>query len=69
MEIDHGTFSREVELPQDVDREQITATYRNGMLWIEIPKNEMKVVAVGPVGSEQRMAIHWPVYCQLPTAY
>ena len=38
MEIDHGSFSREVELPHGVNRQEITATYRNGMLWIEIPK-------------------------------
>src|SRR4051812_38978340 len=38
MEIDHGPFSREVELPPDADKAQISATYRNGMLWIEIPK-------------------------------
>jgi HSP20 family protein len=39
MEIDHGSFCREVELPLDVDRERIRANYRNGMLWIEIPKS------------------------------
>lgn len=38
MEIDHGQFSRDVELPPDADREGIVASYRNGMLWIEIPK-------------------------------
>jgi HSP20 family protein len=38
MEIDHGAFAREVELPQGVPQERITAAYRNGMLWIEIPK-------------------------------
>jgi HSP20 family protein len=38
MEIDHGSFAREVELPDDVQHEQITARYRDGMLWIEIPK-------------------------------
>ena len=38
MEIDHGSFCREVELPEDVDRDRITANYRNGMLWIELPK-------------------------------
>lgn len=38
MEIDHGAFSREVEIPTDADRHKITATYRNGLLWIEIPK-------------------------------
>jgi HSP20 family protein len=39
MEIDHGQFSREVELPADANREKITATYRSGMLWVEIPKS------------------------------
>jgi HSP20 family protein len=38
MEIDHGSFSREVELPDNVEAEKISAEYRNGMLWIEIPK-------------------------------
>ena len=38
MEIDHGPFAREVELPADVDAAAITATYRNGLLWIELPK-------------------------------
>lgn len=38
MEIDHGGFTREVELPADVDRAGISATYRNGLLWIEIPR-------------------------------
>jgi HSP20 family protein len=38
MEIDHGPFCREVELPQNVAREQITATHRNGLLWVELPK-------------------------------
>lgn len=38
MEIDHGFFVREVELPQHVQRDRIAAHYRNGMLWIEIPK-------------------------------
>jgi HSP20 family protein len=38
MEIDHGTFGRQVELPDDVQKERITATHRNGMLWIELPK-------------------------------
>ena len=38
MEIDHGSFAREVELPADVDQDKIIATYRNGMLWVELPK-------------------------------
>jgi HSP20 family protein len=38
MEIDHGSFSRQVELPEDVHRDRIAASYKNGMLWIELPK-------------------------------
>jgi len=38
MEIDHGSFRRQVELPQDVLKNEITASYRNGLLWIELPK-------------------------------
>ena len=40
MEIDHGPFCREVELPEDAKSEQIEASYRDGMLWIEIPKKQ-----------------------------
>jgi HSP20 family protein len=38
MEIDHGAFSREVELPEDVNRDKISAKYVDGLLWIELPK-------------------------------
>ena len=38
MEIDHGAFSRDVELPEDVQADQINAIYRNGLLWIELPR-------------------------------
>ena len=38
MEIDHGRFSRDVELPADVNSLKITATFENGLLWIELPK-------------------------------
>lgn len=38
MEIDHGAFCRELPIPQTVDTNQIAATYRNGLLWIKLPK-------------------------------
>jgi HSP20 family protein len=40
MEIDHGPFAREVELPQNVEHEKINAKYADGMLWIEMPKKK-----------------------------
>ncbi|CAN5433761.1 hypothetical protein BH10PLA1_BH10PLA1_05260 [soil metagenome] len=38
MEIDHGSFRRQVELPHDVQSDKITATYEDGLLWIQLPK-------------------------------
>lgn len=38
MEIDNGGFCREVELPKDVNQAHVRANYRNGMLWIVLPK-------------------------------
>ncbi len=37
LEIDHGRFERELVLPEDVDPERVTATQRDGWLWIELP--------------------------------
>lgn len=38
MEIDHGAFCREVELPHDIQHDRVGANYRDGLLWIELPK-------------------------------
>ncbi|MGA2583446.1 MAG: Hsp20/alpha crystallin family protein [Tepidisphaeraceae bacterium] len=38
MEIDHGEFARDVELPANVHADEISARYHSGMLWIELPK-------------------------------
>lgn len=38
MEIDHGAFSRAVELPTDADKAAVSARYREGLLWIDVPK-------------------------------
>lgn len=34
----YGSFSRSIELPSDVDSERVNATYRNGVLKIEMQK-------------------------------
>lgn len=36
----YGNFSRSFTLPRTVDPEKITATYREGILEIEVPKRE-----------------------------
>ena len=38
MEIDDGRFRREIELPPNVDVENIEAHYKCGMLWVRLPK-------------------------------
>lgn len=40
MEIDHGSFSRLVEVPENVHRDSINAIYRDGLLWIELPRTD-----------------------------
>ncbi len=38
MEIDHGPFTRRVDLPEDADGDAVQASYRGGFLWIRLPK-------------------------------
>ena len=40
MERSYGRFERQLALPQGVDPEKVDATYRNGLLTIEIAKKE-----------------------------
>ena len=40
MEINFGRFERVLDLPHPVDQEATTATYRNGFLFIVLPKME-----------------------------
>jgi HSP20 family protein len=40
VERSYGTFSRSFTLPRTVDAEKIAATYRDGILEIEVPKKE-----------------------------
>ncbi len=40
MEIDVGPFGREVRLPSPIDVDGIRATYRDGLLWVHMPKQE-----------------------------
>ena len=38
LEIDHGPFHRTLELPEAVAADRIEALYRNGLLWVKMPK-------------------------------
>ena len=37
MEIDHGGFERQINLPMSVDSARVTAEQNNGLLWIHLP--------------------------------
>jgi HSP20 family protein len=37
LEIDYGPFQRIVRLPEPVQTDRVTARYREGLLWIELP--------------------------------
>lgn len=40
QECGYGSFSRTFELPDDVDAEKVSASLRNGILLIEMPRRE-----------------------------
>ena len=40
MEIDYGSFMREVPLPVEVEVDEAHAEQRNGLLWISLPLKE-----------------------------
>ncbi|CCD29781.1 Small heat shock protein HspC2 [Candidatus Glomeribacter gigasporarum BEG34] len=37
-EIAYGSYQRNIPLPESADTEKVKATFKKGMLWIEIPK-------------------------------
>jgi len=44
VETQYGTFSRSFSLPENVDATKISAKYVNGILELNIPKDEKKVL-------------------------
>ena len=38
MEIDQGPFRREIDLPEEIEGDQVEATYTEGYLWITVPR-------------------------------
>jgi len=50
MEIAHGRFERVLALPQEVDAERITATYKDGFLYVTIPRGAAGGGCSVPIG-------------------
>jgi HSP20 family molecular chaperone IbpA len=46
LEIRHGEFRAEVALPWPVDRSQVEAGYRDGFLWIELPRRPEHIINI-----------------------
>jgi HSP20 family protein len=42
----YGAFRREIPLPSDVDREKVTASFKNGVLFVRLPKSHEAVKKV-----------------------
>ncbi|QDU33535.1 18 kDa heat shock protein [Poriferisphaera corsica] len=37
MEINHGTFSRKIRIPNNVDLDKVESEYTLGLLWVKLP--------------------------------
>ena len=37
-EISYGSYERTIDLPDSVDIDKVKATFKKGMLWVDIPK-------------------------------
>ena len=45
LESQYGSFRRSFRLPENIDVAKITASYKEGILSIEIPKDEKKILS------------------------
>jgi HSP20 family protein len=53
MEIPRGEFRTQVYFPWDVQRDQVTATYRDGLLRIELPQAKTESIHIINVSAEE----------------
>jgi HSP20 family protein len=53
MEIQRGNFRTEVTIPWRVEREQITATYQDGLLRIEIPQAPPRPIHIIDISGQE----------------
>lgn len=56
MEVKHGQFRTDVYLPWEVQRDQVTATYQDGMLHVELlqaPRSQIRIITLDDDHVEQ----------------
>ncbi|MCC7449759.1 MAG: Hsp20/alpha crystallin family protein [Anaerolineae bacterium] len=56
MEVRYGEFRTEVSLPWPVDRDSVSATYREGFLRVELPHARNQQIHIVDVDSDQQDA-------------
>jgi HSP20 family molecular chaperone IbpA len=54
VEINYGEFRVEVQLPDVVDRDEVSATYRDGFLHVELPRRSEGPQFIINVNTEER---------------
>jgi HSP20 family protein len=52
MEIRYGEFRSEVTLPWLIDRDHVSALYRDGFLWVELPRASNQQIRIVDVEQE-----------------
>ncbi len=53
LEIPRGEFRTEVSLPWNVQHDQVSATYRDGLLRIELPQSQAQQIHIINVSADQ----------------
>ncbi len=43
VESNYGSFTRSFQLPDNIDQENVSATFENGVLQVVVPKDEKKI--------------------------
>jgi HSP20 family protein len=54
VEINYGEFRVEVQLPDSVERDEVSATYRDGFLHVELPRRSEGQQFIINVNTEER---------------
>ena len=54
MEIDHGSFKRVLSIPGSVDLSRVESQYREGLLWVVLPRQRRQAGRPDQTSTEQK---------------